>query len=116
MENLPNLDSLCSKHFYFRDLIECGETWATNRPNNLPQQLATWKALEQLAQQILDPVTEHFGKPVLTFGFCSSQLATLIKKKVSPRIAPKLDQHAGYELNRNGQPICSRGGIACDFL
>jgi len=116
MESLPNLDMPCSKHFYFRDLIECGEAWATNRPNNLPQQPATWKALTTLAQQILDPVTEYFGKPVLTFGFCSNQLATLIKKKTLPRIAPELDQHAGHELNRDGQPICSRGGVACDFV
>jgi len=31
-------------------------------------------------------------------------------------VAPELDQHAAHELNRRGQPICARGGAACDFI
>lgn len=116
MQNIPNLDSQCSKFFTFRELIECGHTWTEHQPPNLPKEPETWSALASLAERILDPVSEQFGKPILTYGFCSKQLAALIKRKPFPQIAPELDQHAGYELNRHGQLICSRGGMACDFV
>lgn len=48
----------------------------------------------------------------LTYGFCSSELS----KEIKSRIAPKLDQHAAYELNRLGNPICDRLRAAADFL
>jgi hypothetical protein len=55
---------------------------------------------------------EYFGSIRLTYGFCSLELGRHIKA----RVAPALDQHAAHELNRRGEPICARGGAACDFL
>ena len=48
----------------------------------------------------------------LTYGFCSQELS----KRIPKGIAPKLDQHCGYELNRLKKPICTRLGIAADFI
>jgi hypothetical protein len=61
---------------------------------------------------VLDPVIEYFGDIILTYGFCSRELA----KHVPGRIAPVLDQHASHELNSRGKPICPRLGAAVDFL
>ncbi|WP_422410200.1 MULTISPECIES: hypothetical protein [unclassified Endozoicomonas] len=84
--------------------------------DNLPLQQASWEAVSDLAQNILDPVVDKFGSLQLTYGFCSHKLGLAIAKNEFPRIAPKLDQHAAYELNTKGKRICERGGLACDFI
>lgn len=109
---VPNVDQLCGVNFSFRQLIECGETQARLGLPNRPTSPATYNALHDLAKNILDPVIDYFGSIRLTYGFCSSELAA----KIEGRIAPKLDQHASHELNRNGVPICSRLGAAADFI
>tara|TARA_B100002003_G_C14007187_1_gene486054 strand:+ start:342 stop:866 length:525 start_codon:yes stop_codon:yes gene_type:complete len=108
-----NLNQQCSKHFIFRDLIECGETWKkhSNSIDNLPKEQNTFTSIRLLCEQILDPVADHFAKITLTYGFASSNLTQLIKR----RIYPALDQQAGYEKKRNGQYICPRLGQAVDF-
>ena len=95
-----NLNQQCSKHFIFRDLIECGETWKknSNSIDNLPKEQNTFTSIQLLCEQILDPVTDHFETITLTYGFASSNLTQLIKR----RIYPALDQHAGYEKKVNG--------------
>ena len=65
-----------------------------------------------LAVNILDPVIDYFGMIELTYGFCSRELA----KHIPKNIAPKLDQHAAYELNTRGNLICPRLGAAVDFI
>ena len=58
-----------AENFKFRDLIECGETYQSIRPNNIPQSSKTYKALQELAHVILDPVVANqFGKLELTYG------------------------------------------------
>lgn len=111
-QELPDLDSQCGAHFTYRQLIECGETQQRTKMPNVPQQPDTYTALHDLAVAILDPVIDYFGMIELTYGFCSARLAKAIKAN----IAPYLDQHAGHEKNRLGNPICSRLGAACDFL
>ena len=106
---------MCSRHFRYRDIICCGTTYKQKAIPNLPEQQESWEAIAELAQHILDPVVDHFGKVELTYGFCSHILGLAILKTNSPAIAPKLDQHAGYELNSKGKRICERGGMACDF-
>jgi DNA phosphorothioation-associated putative methyltransferase len=108
---IPHLDQLCGVNFSFRQLIECGETQERLAVQNRPSNPATYNALYDLATNILDPVIDYFGAIRLTYGFCSSELAS----KIEGRIAPKLDQHASHELNRKGVPICSRLGAAADF-
>jgi hypothetical protein len=81
------------------------------RIDNKPRQLATYKALAQLAQVVLDPLADQFSKPVLTYGIAMPALTKNIKK----RISPKIDQHAACELGRGGKPICGRLGAAVDF-
>ena len=74
----------CGEHFRYRDFIACGETQAKTNLPNIPQQVETYNALTRLATQILDPVIDYFGEIVLTYGFCSRELA----KHVPGRIAP----------------------------
>lgn len=110
--NTPPLNAPCGKHFSFRDFIECGETQRNFCTPNQPQQPQTFAALHDLATYVIDPIIEQFGMIELTFGFCSSTLGT----KIPGRIAPKLDQHASFELNRLGNRICDRDGAAVDFI
>jgi len=109
--NLPDLDLPCGRNFSFRDIIECGETWETERIENTPIQPKTYDAIRALCKEVLDPVFAEFGEVNLTYGFASGALT----RKIDGRIAPNLDQHAGYELNSRGNPICDRLGMAADF-
>ena len=111
-DTLPRLEERCGQHFCFRDFVACGETQAKTGLGNIPQQVETYNALTRLTTKILDPVVDYFGEIVLTYGFCSRELA----KNVPGRMAPALDQHAGHELNTRGQPICKRLGAAVDFI
>ncbi|MBK1735427.1 peptidase M15 [Halorhodospira abdelmalekii] len=123
----PQLDDPCGRFLTFRDLIECGETWqrladkaateasetgGTGGIDNRPQQVESWNALLDLAEQVLDPVIDWFGMIRLTYAFSSPQLT----KQIPGRIDPKRDQHAAHELNRRGKLICERRGAAVDFL
>src|SRR5262245_16860160 len=110
--SLPSLNEKCGKYLTFRDFFVCGETQARTQLPNLPEQAETYNALVQLATHVLDPVIEYFGDIVLTYGFCSRELA----KHVPGRNAPDLDQHASHELNSRTQPICKRLGEAVDFI
>jgi len=107
-----DLKTHCSKHFTFADFIHCGETQAKLRIPNLPESVETIQAIKKHATLILDPIFEKFGPLNLTYGLCTQQL----KVKIPARAAPKVDQHASYELNSRGNLICNRGGIAADFL
>lgn len=109
---LPRLDEQCGAHFLFRDFIQCGETQTSTGMPNIPEQAETYNALTKLATLVLDPVIEYFGDVMLTYGFCSRELA----KHVPARTTPKLDQHASHELNTHGRSICARLGAAVDFL
>ncbi len=109
---IPDLDDKCGLYFTYRQFIECGETWAKTKIDNLPQKPDSYNALFTLAKEILDPVINYYGMVELTYGFCSAKLA----KAIPGRIAPKLDQHSAHELNRLKNPICSRLGAACDFI
>jgi hypothetical protein len=112
MTTLPHLDEPCGRHFRFRDFLHCGATREATGLPNLPEQVETYNALTRLATRVLDPVIDYFGEVVLTYGFCSRELA----KHVPGRNAPELDQHAGHELNTRGKPVCPRLGAAADFL
>lgn len=106
------INDRCSKYFTYSDLIECGDTYKKySNIDNIPNSNETFKAIDQLCQQILDPIQDKFGKVVLTYGFASQNLTKIIKKN----IYPKLDQHSGYEKNQKGEYICKRLGLACDF-
>jgi hypothetical protein len=109
---VPSLDDPCGANFVYRHLIECGDTVANSGVDNSPQSPDSYTALRSLAVNILDPVIDRFGTIELTYGFCSSNL----KKLITKRIAPDLDQHAAHEMNRTGKHICNRLGAAVDFL
>lgn len=111
-QSLPDLDAPCGANFRYRDFVECGDTQQRLRILNVPRNPATYNALHALATQFLDPLIDYFGPIRLTYGFCSQELGRHIKA----RVAPKLDQHSSYELNRRGTPICTHGGAACDFI
>lgn len=112
MPALPSLDSKCGKHFRFRDLVECGETFHNTHPDNVPKSDQTYEALRELTRTVLDPVSEYFGKIDLAYGLSCPDLYRHIDK----RITPSLDQHASYELNSKGISVCARGGAAADFV
>jgi DNA phosphorothioation-associated putative methyltransferase len=111
-QTIPDPDRSCGQHFTYRQLIECGETQAKTGLPNLPKQPDSYTALFDLAAYILDPLIDYYGPIKLTYGFSSPELANNIKG----RIAPKLDQHAACELNRNGEPVCPRLGAAVAFI
>lgn len=117
-----DLDQPCGRHFTFRDLIECGDTWRrlaaaarddpqVSLPDNVPREAGTWQAISDLCSGLLDPLVEAFGDVQLTYGFAGRTLT----RRIPRRIEPRLDQHAGHELNRRGKPICPRLGMAVDL-
>ncbi len=109
-----HLDGQASRHFKFRQLIECGETFFAKKPERtpLPQNPESWAMLRGLAQFILDPVVDEFGPIEVTYGFGPEWLTRWIRG----RIKPDVDQHALCEVKqRSGLPICARGGAAVDF-
>ncbi|WP_041795168.1 DNA phosphorothioation-associated putative methyltransferase [Pararhodospirillum photometricum] len=108
----PALEDPCGANLKYRDLIICGETALRTGLPNLPQQLASYRALRDLAENILDPVIDWYGSIRLTYGFSGPELA----KHIPGRISPPLDQHAAHEVNRAGKHICPRLGAACDFI
>ena len=61
--------------------------------------------------EVLDPIHEQLGPPVLSYGFAGPNLTRFIRG----RIAPHLVQHAGHELRQDGLPICRRLGLAVDL-
>lgn len=112
----PDLDELCSQHFRWRDLIQCGETWLRLASQgtpvaNLPQQSETWNGIRGVAMVLLDPLADQFGKIEVTYAFVGAELSRHIKR----RIAPGVDQHAGSELRKDGGLICPRRGQAVDL-
>ena len=109
---IPDPDDSCGASLTFRQLIECGETQARTGLENRPQQPESYNALIDLARSILDPVIDYFGMIHLTYGFCSPPLA----RQIPSRIDPRRDQHAAHEVNRRGQPVCTRLGAAVDFI
>jgi len=111
-KKIPDIDQACGDNFCYRDFIECGETQKENQIQNIPKQPVTYNAIYALATKLLDPVIEYYGDIILTYGFCSGDLA----REIPGRIAPKLDQHASHELNRKGNYICDRLGAAVDFI
>lgn len=110
-----DLNQKCGKNFHLKDFVECGETQQKYSIENIPKEKETLNAIVTICEKILDPVFEKFGPVQLTFGFCSTKLGRKILQKDSPNIAPKIDQHAGYEKNSRNNLICSRQGIAVDF-
>lgn len=77
----------------------------------LPRSGDTWSAIERLACDLLDPVSDELGRPELTYGFSSPALS----REIPGGTAPRLDQHAGHERRRDGRLICPRGGQAVDL-
>lgn len=107
-----SFDQKCSKFFTYQDFFECSDTFKKVECSNLPRQGDTIKAIAALAVNIMDKVVEEFGNLQLTYGFCSPELSKVIPKN----IYPKLDQHAGHEIKKNGMHICERLGFASDFI
>ena len=106
----------CSQYFTYSMLFHCGETWLRLSIPNEPLQAASWLAYQALALNVLDPLVEHFGMPIITYGFSGYELTKSIKKKSKPNISPALDQHSASELNAKGDLICPRQGAAVDLF
>jgi hypothetical protein len=113
---LPSIDESCGAHFRYRELIEVGQTWGRYRIDNRPSQLATYAAMRELCEKVLDPAYEQFGPLKITYAFVSPQLDKLVRENPRPNTTRSLDQHAGCELNGNGKPYCRRLGLAADLL
>jgi hypothetical protein len=114
----PQLDlsAKIGRFFVLREFVQCSEAWKRldregKAPANQPQQPETLREMQRLADDVLDRVVEHFGKAELTYGFCVPPLTRHVKDRIEPRI----DQHAGHEVNAKGKRICERDGFAADF-
>lgn len=108
----PDLDAPCGNNLIYRDLVECGQTVEELRIPNTPRFAESYNALNDIACNVLDPIIDYFGAIKLTYGFCSHELSTKIKKNISPR----QDQHCSFERNSLGKIICHKTGAAIDFL
>jgi len=82
-----------------------------NTPN--PHSL---RFLNQLAIDILHPISDALGSIRITYGFTSHPLLLYIQKNSPGHMAPALDQHAAMELNSRGNRVCKNDGASCDFL
>lgn len=106
-------------------LLYCCDTWQKLTAEgyilpNEPQQPQTWAALQQLQEKLLLPLEQRYGRVHLSYGFAGCELVNWVRLRAKqggwlPNIHPPGDQHAGYELNRHGQRICKRDGIAVDL-
>jgi len=81
---LPHIDEKCGEHFTYRDFIECSDSWKKHPVANIPKQLKTYRAIERLCSDILDPVWSTFGEVILTYGFSSPTLVAEVKKNKFP--------------------------------
>ncbi|MDB9510990.1 hypothetical protein PN499_07330 [Kamptonema animale CS-326] len=120
-------DVQLGKYLSLHEFCTCTNTYRhyADKINPFPQNsAATIQAIKDLNDFIIDPVIDCFGKDrfQLTYGFCSADLKKYLEKKdpitgiKNGRVAPKIDQHIAYELNKNGQYYCPRLGAACDFF
>jgi hypothetical protein len=114
------------KYLTLEEFCTCTQTYQkySQNINPYPQNITeTIPALQELNKFIIDPVIDYFGleKFKLTYGFCSPDLKKYLEKKdpitgqKNGRVAPNLDQHLSYEINKNGKYYCERLGASCDF-
>jgi hypothetical protein len=114
------------RHLRLEEFCTCTQTYRkyADRIDPYPKNPEeTISALQAIAENILDPIIDHFGKNrfQLTYGFCSIDLKRYLARKdpqtgiKNGRVAPSLDQHTAHEKNRNGKYYCDRLGAACDF-
>ena len=100
-------------------LIENVINWHAQRYpellSNSPSE-QSFASIRLLCEKILLPVQVQFGQINVTYGFTSASLVNLIRKKCPAGTAPKLDQHAAHECNKNNVYYCNRLGAACDSL
>jgi len=64
----------CSEHFKYSDFTQCGTTQAKNLIVNTAKNPHTSAAIKELANLILEPITENFGQVNLTYGLCTNDL------------------------------------------
>jgi hypothetical protein len=113
------------RYLSLEDLCTCTQTYRkfSEQVDPYPKNPASIQALADLAENILDPLTDHYGRDhfQLTYGFCSTDLKRFLalRDPVTGQkngiVSPHLDQHMAHELNRNGKPYCQRLGAAADF-
>jgi hypothetical protein len=96
-------------------VIEVGTTWNERRIDNRPRQLATYDAMRELSERVLDRVWDEFGGMQITYAFASGELDKLVHLQPNAQTSRSLDQHAGCELNKDGRPFCKRLGLSVDF-
>ena len=108
---LPDINEYCSKNFKYRDFIECSDTYKKTLVDNIPKNIKTYNAIHVLANELLEKILNEFGDIKLTYGFCS-----LFLKEIKKNIYPKLDQHAGYELDKKETLFVQEAVLLLIFL
>ena len=115
------------RYLTLEEFCTCSQTYHkyAENINPYPQNISeVIPALQNLHKFIIDPIIDYFSREKfrLTYGFCSPDLKKYLEKKdpvtgqKNGRVAPNLDQHISYEVNKNGKYYCERLGAACDFL
>jgi len=115
------------KYLALEEFCTCTQTYHkyAENINPYPQNISeVIPAIQDLNKFIIDPTIDYFGRERfrLTYGFCSPDLKKYLEKKdpltgqKNGRVAPNLDQHLSYEINKTGKYYCERLGAACDFL
>ena len=88
INSMPHPDDRCGEFFVYRDFFECSDSWTRSKVDNIPLQFETYASIRQMCRDILDPVSEVFGKVHLTYGFNSPALVGEVKKTPYPNITP----------------------------
>lgn len=120
-------DLKLGKYLTLEEFCTCTQTYHkyASHINPFPKNTSeVIPSLQDLNKFILDPIIDYFGenKFCLTYGFCSIDLKKYLEKKdpitgkKNGRVAPNIDQHFSYEMNKNGKYYCERLGAACDFI
>lgn len=84
--------------------------------SNIPTSEQSKIQLDNLVNNILEPINKVLGAVNITYGFTSPELVRYIQKNSPSGTAISLDQHASHEVNLKENRINKRDGAACDFL
>ena len=114
------------KYLTLEEFCTCTQTYHkfAEKIDPFPKNPETITAIYSLNKYIIEPIIDYFTLEnfKLTYGFCSPNLRKYLDQKdpitgiKNGRIYPKIDQHMGHEINRNGKYYCERLGAAYDFL
>ena len=100
----------------YAQLIHWYKTKHAIKISNTPTSEQSKTQLDNLVNNILEPINKALGAINVTYGFTSPELVRYIQRNSPSGTAISLDQHASHEMNLIENRINKRDGAACDFF